>query len=343
MLKKGLKILAIFLVVLLCVFLIGMTFVSYDKEGWFDPRMGLIIKAQKLLPKEQGLSTDDPVLVRRKEITATLTLVARKRAEPSINYDIDIPVKDASIRTRIYQSNLGTKQPVLLYLHGGGFILGTIEDNDNISRGLSEITKAVIVIPEYRLAPENKYPKGLDDCFDILLWIKENAEKLNADPERIYIIGDSAGGNLAMATELRARSQNLDIIKGLILIYPVLDLSNMNTASYKTYGTDYMLSSTDMAWFKSLYLNTEDEKLLEEVSPLLAKSLDNLPKILLISSQFDVLHDEAESFSERLKTSNTKFQYIEMKGLTHGFISIDAFLPQADDVYAKVKTFIEAN
>ncbi|MEM4711284.1 MAG: alpha/beta hydrolase, partial [Candidatus Woesearchaeota archaeon] len=166
------------------------------------------------------------------------------------------------------------------------------------------------------------------------------SERLNTSSNNIFLIGDSAGGNLCAVTCIKARNSGIKNIKGQILIYPLTNLADLNTESYKLYDKGYLLSKKEIEWFRQNYIPNPDIWSSPDASPLLEKDLSNLPSALIITAQFDILHDEGAQYAEKLKKFGNVVEHIDIKGVTHGFMSMDRFLPQTNLVYNKIQEFI---
>jgi len=218
--------------------------------------------------------------------------------------------------------------PVLVWFHGGGWVVGDLETADGSSRTLANASGAVIVSVDYRLAPENPYPAGLDDAQAVVRWVVDNAAELGVDGGRLAIGGDSAGGNLAavVAQELCTTGPE---IRFQLLVYPVTDL-RMNTVSYEDNAEGYFLTREMMVWFRGHYVGAdvgarEDPK----VSPLLAHDgvFAALPPALIVTAEFDPLRDEGEAYGKRLQAAGVDATVTRFDGMIHGFFSMRDVLP----------------
>lgn len=224
---------------------------------------------------------------------------------------------------RVYRPRIATEPaPLLIYLHGGGFVFGDLESSDPLCRRLCQETEMVVVSVEYRLAPEHRYPAAVEDSLFAVRWSLENAASLGAEAGRTVIIGDSAGGNLAatVATELAAEAGGSGIV-GLVLVYPTTDLRDLPYQSRTEYAEGYGLSSADMEWFYQQYAPDPSAADKPWASPLLAEGLHRLPPTLLLTAEYDPLRSEAEAFAERLSEAGVSVEYGCMQGMNHGALT----------------------
>lgn len=233
--------------------------------------------------------------------------------------DVTIPGPGGPLAARIYRSGAEAQDPppLLLYLHGGGWVMGGIEPVDSPLRALANRSGAVICSLGYRLAPETPFPGPLEDVLATVSWLAGQAPSLGADQERIVVGGDSAGGNLAAAATLAARDKRGPRPAGQVLIYPVMDF-DFDTASYREHAEGYGLTRESMRWYWDCYASTEarSDPL---AAPLRAADVAGLPPALVISAEHDVLRDEAEDFAHRLEAAGVSVTLSRYEGMVHGF------------------------
>lgn len=231
--------------------------------------------------------------------------------------DQRVSCRGGAIRTRIFTPS-DDVDGIILFLHGGGWVLGAIEDFDTYARALAAYSNCTVVLPDYRLAPENRFPAGLQDAKDVLHWIADNRGALAAENAPLVIAGDSAGGNLATVV---ARHTIGDIDIALqVLYYPVADC-NFETVSYKTHGTGLPLKSRDMEWFFSHYA-PRDQWMNSDIAPLRSTDLSGMPPAIIVVAEYDVLHDEGVAYGEKLRNAGCVVTQRTGHGLTHGFIRL---------------------
>ena len=235
--------------------------------------------------------------------------------------DIKIPSDAGPIPARIYTPSDETSLPVLVWFHGGGWVVGDLESADATARHLCNESSSVIISIDYRLAPETKFPGAPDDCYAATQWVSENASSLNADPDKIAVGGDSAGGNLAAVVSLMARDKQGPKIGFQLLVYPVTEM-NFNTKSYIDNAEGYQLSRDGMIWYWDHYLEDKEASNNPYAAPMKAQSLQNLPPALIITAEYDPLRDEGKAYAERLKAEGVTTQYTMYSGMIHGFFGM---------------------
>lgn len=221
------------------------------------------------------------------------------------------------LKLRIYRSGDSGALPLLLFIHGGGFVLGGLETHDELARRLTAQARCVTVSVDYRLAPEHPFPAAIDDCFTALNWCAAHAAELGADARLLTVIGDSAGGNLATVTALRARDEGGPALAAQVLIYPVVDLGGEMKPAPD--GNFYILSPQTRQFFNGAYLRESSQTELPFVSPLKAKDLGGLPSCLLITAEYDPLCEQGEAYAARLAQSAVDISLRRYDGAIHGF------------------------
>ncbi|PWK16447.1 alpha/beta hydrolase [Tumebacillus permanentifrigoris] len=242
--------------------------------------------------------------------------------------DRTIPVPDGEIQIRIYTPEGDGPHPALVFLHGGGFVLGGLESHDDICRALTNLTPCVVIAVNYRLAPEHKFPTGLHDAYAATRWVFNNAHDLSLDPTRIAIGGDSAGGNLAtVITHLAHDSGDFRPCLQL-LAYPSTLMSRDNESSQQ-YATGYYLTQGQLRYFGEHYTHTPEEFTNPLVSPYLRADLTGLPPAFLLTAECDPLRDEAEAYAQRLEQAGVPVTLTRYEGMIHGFLGMSAFLEKA--------------
>lgn len=249
--------------------------------------------------------------------------------------DRTISANGANIPIRIYTPDGKAPLPILVYLHGGGWVIGDVESYDPACRTLANGAGCVVVSVDYRLAPEHKFPTGPEDCYAALKWVAENAASLGGDPSRIAVGGDSAGGNLSAVVAQMARDRGGPSLKYQLLIYPVTD-HRLDTQSYRANAEGYLLTKNGMDWFWNHYLREPNDGTKPYASPLRAANLANLPPALVITAEFDPLHDEGAAYAEKLKAAGVKVKYSDYKGTIHGFFTLGHVLSQGQTVMHEV-------
>ena len=220
---------------------------------------------------------------------------------------------------RVYKPANATKPlPVLVYFHGGGWVLGNLDSHDANCRSLCLGADVLVVSVDYRLAPEHPFPAAIDDCYAVTRWLSTNAASLGGDPSRLAVSGDSAGGNLAAATALLARDRGGPKIAFQLLVYPVAD-ADFERPSYRENASGYLLSRSTMMWFWDQYVPDKTQRKDDRCAPIHAQSLANLPPALIITAEYDPLRDEGEAYAERLRADGVPVTLRRYDGMIHGF------------------------
>lgn len=235
---------------------------------------------------------------------------------------MSIPGPAGPIEARIVRPHgAGAASPVLIYYHGGGWVLGSAESHLVEAHYYANKAGCVVVVPGYRLAPEALFPAAVDDCAAVLEWVATNATTLGVDAGRIAVGGDSAGGNLAAVVAQQALHRGGPGLCFQLLVYPVTD-AYQDTESYRTNGEGYFLTKAMMAWFIETYLNDPIERDDSRVSPLRATDLSGLPPAFVVTAEYDPLHDEGEAYAKRLEDAGVAVEYRSEAGQIHGFMSM---------------------
>jgi acetyl esterase len=237
--------------------------------------------------------------------------------------DVAIDAPGGPVPLRIYRPAGEPPPSTILYIHGGGWVLGSIDHADVDCRCLARDTGSLVISVGYRLAPEHKFPAGLDDVFAAAEWAAAHAGEHGSDPGRLALVGSSAGGNLAAALCLLAAQRGGPRIAHQVLIYPVTDFC-FDTASYRDYAEGYWLELEDMRWFWDHYLETPEQGADPLASVLRARDLSGLPPATILTAGCDVLRDEAEAYGERLREAGVPVTLRPYPGQLHGFWSCGA-------------------
>jgi acetyl esterase len=238
-----------------------------------------------------------------------------------------------TIPVRLYaDGDSGTPRPILVWYHGGGFVIGDLVTADSTCRRLATATGALVVSVDYRLAPEHPFPAPADDCLVALQWIVDHAAELGGDPTRVAVGGDSAGGNLAAVTALGARDAGIDL-RYQLLIYPVTDCT-MTSGSYVENGEGYMLTADSMDWFVGHYLSGGADAKDPRVSPLYADDVSGVAPALVVTAEFDPLRDEGEAYAERLRDAGVDVEVRRFDGQIHGFFQMCSITEGAREAVA---------
>jgi acetyl esterase len=230
-----------------------------------------------------------------------------------------IPGPAGDLPVRIYTPDGSAGRPLLVYFHGGGWVIGDLETVDKPLRSLALRSGVVVLSVDYRLAPEHVYPAAFDDSYAATVWAAQHAAELGADPAQVVVGGDSAGGNLAAAVALAARDRGGPQLAGQLLIYPVTDF-DFTTRSYVDNGEGYLLQRATMQWFWAHYLGAADLGKDPYAAPLRADNLVGLPPAFVMTCEFDPLRDEGEAYAARLRDAGVAVSARRYDGMLHGFL-----------------------
>jgi len=237
--------------------------------------------------------------------------------------DITIPGPGGDIPLRIYTPPGSEVFPVFLYIHGGGWVFGSIEESTKECMSIAKKTPAIVVSVDYRLAPEHVFPAAHLDCYRALEWIKENISTFGGNPEKIAVGGLSAGATTAIAITLKSIEEGGIHVKFLLPIHPVTDITVMNTESYRLFGEGYDLTKKDMEYLMPVYFPDEKDRLHPWASPLRAENPEKFPPTLVITAEVDILRDEGERFAKKLGEAGVRAEYYRSAGNIHNLISSD--------------------
>ena len=233
--------------------------------------------------------------------------------------DFYVPGDGVDVPVRVY-TPVGDPAGALVWLHGGGWVLGSIETTDATCRALANQAQCVVVSVDYRLAPEAKFPLPLDDAFAATVWTVGHTEALSVDVSRVAVGGASAGGNLAAAVTLMARERGGPDLAYQLLVYPSVG-SDDSSQSFRDNGEGYGLDRATMDWYWRHYLRDDADATNPLVAPMLANDLSGLPPALVITAEYDPLRDEGEAYADRLKEAGVDATWSRYDGMLHGFFS----------------------
>jgi len=244
--------------------------------------------------------------------------------------DRHISGPDGPLRVRIITPSKDAPpapRPLLVYFHGGGWVLGNIESHEGVCRAIANASGAIVASVDYRRPPEHRFPAAAEDAYAAICWVAEHAQDLGGAPGKLVVAGDSAGGNLAAVTCQMARDRRGPVPAFQVLIYPITDF-NIHNRSYQEFGEGYFLSRSEMAWYWEQYVEKLDDRWHPHASPLRATDLSGLPPALVITAEYDVLRDEGEAYAERLQAAGVPVKLSRYEGMIHGFVRRFPFFEQ---------------
>lgn len=280
-----------------------------------DPQIQVLLDKGAGVPATHTLAVDEA----RRQYEARISAMATPPAMAEVGERrIDGP--GGPLTLRIYTPAGEGPFPLMVFFHGSGFVLCSLNTHDGMCRNLAAGIGCVVVSVDYRLAPEHTFPAGPDDCLAATRWAAAHAAELGADPSRIVLAGDSAGGNMAAVTAIRVRDEGGPALNGQILLYPVTDYHEPGTPSYEENADGYGLTRETMRWFWNHYLSDPAEADNPLAAPLRHPDLAGLPPAYIVSAEFDPLRDEAEIYGEKLRAAGVPVEITRRPGMNHGFL-----------------------
>jgi acetyl esterase/lipase len=298
--------------------------------------MTLDPQVRAMLDAEQALGTPPKRLQTLEEVRAGLRTQGAQMPTPALPIawveNRAVPGPAGEIPVRIYTPEGMGPFPVVVFFHGGGFVIGDLDTHDVPCRYLCARSGCLVVSVDYRLAPEHPFPAAVEDCVAATRWVAAHAGEIGGDAGRIAVAGDSAGGDLAAVTALRLRDEGDSFLRGQLLIYPVTDHYQAGMPSYEQNAEGYGLTRDDMIWFWDHYLRDPADAGNPYASPLRAMDLRGLPPALVITAEYDVLRDEAERYADRLREARVPATLSRYGGIIHGFFNRFGTLDGADQL-----------
>jgi len=246
--------------------------------------------------------------------------------------DREIPGPAGPIPVRVYRPSADARLPILVWFHGGGWVIGSLDTHDQLCRLLCDDARVIVVSIGYRLAPETKFPGAADDCVAAWAWVAEHAAELGGDPHKIAVGGDSAGGNLAAVVALVAREESLPIPALQLLVYPVTD-HEFDSVSMIDNAKGYFLEAEEMRWFFDHYASAPEDFADWRMSPLRAPDHTGLAAAVVITAEYDPLRDQGEAYAQRLRDAGVPTQAVRADGMFHGFFGLHAFIAPAREAW----------
>ncbi|MGV2113808.1 alpha/beta hydrolase [Agrobacterium salinitolerans] len=287
------------------------------------------------MPRQESLSPSQA----REAMAAARTAAAV--VPPAIHEmrDIEMRTKSGLVEARLYKPSTEVALPLLVFFHGGGWVLGDLESHDILCRRLAVSGNSNVLAVNYRLAPENKFPAAVEDAVASVDWAFEHAAELQVDPGRIMVGGDSAGGNLAIVVTLERRNSRKPRLAGQILLYPVTDLS-CDSASYRIAEAGLPVLGSTMIWFRDHYLAEPAQTQDWRASPLRAPDFLDLPQAYVLTAGYDPLSDEGQAYADKLSANGTSVLHRHHAGQVHAFLTIGAEFPTTEKAIRDIGAFI---
>ena len=287
---------------------------------------------QKKIPPTHTLSVADARAYYRDRRSVTQPVPA----EVALVRDLQMPGPASTLTLRLYRpiGSSGTARlPVLVYYHGGGWVIGDLDTHDSLCRELANASGCAVVAVDYRLAPEHRFPAAALDCVAATRWVRDHAAELQLDASRLAVGGDSAGGNLAAVVAIEARDSGNLAIAFQLLIYPATD-QHRGAPSHTSNGQGFLLTTDTMDYFGNHYINDRVHYNDWRASPLLHTDLSKLPPALVLTAGYDPLRDEGAAYAEALTAAGNRASYICFERQIHGFITMGKVLDEANAAVA---------
>ena len=284
------------------------------------------------------------------EVEASRHLANLKAIDPmkifhkTIDYKIYNGNHQIPVRIFLPGEKMEDDLPVFLFFHGGGWVTESIDNYERICARLADATGQYVVAVEYRLAPEDKFPSGLEDCYAVAKALYRGEFVLNVKPENITLIGDSAGGNLCAALSLMARDRGEFMPGRQILIYPATYndyTENSPFPSEKQNGTEYLLTAGKMQNYIDLYARDEEDKKNPYFAPYVAEDVSNQPDTLILTSEFDPLRDEGEAYGKRLEEAGNRVEIHRIKDALHGYFALGIKQLHVQESFTYINAFLK--
>jgi len=296
---------------------------------------------QAVLDEQAATGTKPPGTVTPDELRAQFVRQSTEQWSGVVDELHSVEDTDADgVPIRIYRP-VETEEPsmALVYFHGGGWVVGSIDTHDGITRAIARRAGIVVVSVDYRLAPEHPFPAALEDAWTATQWVSSHADELKLDVDRIGVGGDSSGGNLAAVVARRGRDHAVPVALQLLL-YPVISYA-FDTPSYSYFSEGYGLTRDGMRWYWDQYLGGSDGKN-PDVSPAETADLRRLPRAIVVTAEADVLRDEAESYAQRMFLSTVETEGYRYDGMVHGFLRMAGKVERSNAAFDELAESIKA-
>ncbi len=300
-----------------------------------DPQARAYLETRQALP-----FSEETVAERRLEVDAESERLGGPPEPVAAVEELSAPGPAGPVRVRVYRPEGEEPFAGLIWLHGGGWVVGSLDSHDGVCRALCRRAGALVCSVDYRLAPEHRFPAALEDAWTATRWAASEAAALGLDPARLAVGGDSSGGNLAAAVALRARDAGVPLALQ-VLAYPVTD-HRFDTGSYEEFADGYGLTREGMRWFWERYLGPHGDGSLPEASPLRAPDLRGVAPALVQTAEADVLRDEGEAYARRLEQADVPVTLSRYDGMVHGFLRHGGVVARAHDALDELAAALRA-
>ena len=296
-----------------------------------DTKQFIKLRLENNVPEVENLT---PIELR--EMRASMAAVPSEH-QVQINHINEIKIKSENrkLKLRIYSNIDNDDQPLIIFFHGGGFVMGDLDSHDLLCRHLTKKSECKLIAIDYSLAPEYKFPCSLEDSINAVNYIFENNKQIKFDKKKVVVCGDSAGGNLALIISILSKEQKLPKIRGQILFYPWIDFTlSMRSSDFNLSGAT--LTGDTVAYFAKHYLRDRKDEVNYEVSPLFSKDLKDQPNAFIFAAELDPLLDEGIAYYNRLKSYGNNVIYKLYKDQLHGFVTNSKHFPKGLDCLKEI-------
>lgn len=299
-----------------------------------DPSARALIEVmENVFPRLDDMRDGDEA---RRRVAAAMVDMATAAPDPVHDVkDRMIAVDGGEIALRIYRPSAAASAPIVVFFHGGGWVLCDLDSHDATARRIANDSGCVVVATDYRKAPEHRFPIPVEDCYAALLWAHAHAAEIGGDADRLAVFGDSAGGNLAAVVAQMTRDRSGPTLSLQILAYPVIDAA-CDTASHRRFGRDINLASAEVRWCWEQYLASAADGLNPYASPNRATDLSGLAPALVIAPEYDPLCDEGAAYAAALVAAGVPTTYSLYPGMIHSMLAFSSALPQANEAFAEI-------
>jgi acetyl esterase len=308
-----------------------------------DPQIAAVLALMEQL-HAPALSEGTPEQARAgmRAMTIDLRDAASLAAVRSVE-DSTLPGPVGDVAIRVYRPDADGPVPTVVFFHGGGFVIGDIDTHDDQARLLSRDVSAVVVSVGYRLAPEDKFPAGFEDCLAATTYVGNHIDDFGGDPSRLVVAGDSAGGNLAAAVAIACRDAGGPALAAQLLLYPVVDFTVDGAYPSRVENADgYFLTADDSAWFHLQYVPDDFDGTDPRASVITVEDLSGLPPAVIGTAEFDPLRDEGEAYAERLRDAGVEVVLHRFDGMIHGFYGMGAVSTAAAEAVGTLNVDLRA-
>lgn len=307
--------------------------------------MALDTAVQELLDtlKQQGLKSFEELTIEEgRGVVDSFTGLQQPGREVAEVIETTYPGPAGEQLLRIYIPDAPRPLPVVVYFHGGGFMAGSLEVAEEPNRALANDLGAIVVAASYRLAPEHKFPAATDDTYAALRWTAENIERYGGDSDRLAVLGDSAGANLATVAALRARDDDGPRLRAQVLVYPVID-ARADTPSKEKFAEGYVITAAGLDHFWDQYLSSPEDAEHPHATPSKADTLAGLPPALVLSTEYEVARDEGEAYGDQLSAAGVETHVVRFDGLVHGVYWMSGAIPRSQELHDAVVEFLKSH